>query len=224
MCEYTARAYKENGASYSERVYGKINRNNLNLSSCFVDNIDDYRCNSNGKYKITTCSVTTCIYTELNGNTMNPNNLYIVDRDTLKECVPDTKTMYVTSSNGVNCRYGAGTSYGIAVAYSCGAALTVNVNATNGWYYVTNDGCYSVGSALSSSKPSSCVGSSGGGTSGGCKKIVKCITSAGSDAQCRSKISSLGGSYAGYNGKGDCIGNFCRSSCPSGSVETGGFY
>ena len=224
MCEYTARAYKENGASYSERVYGKINRNNLNLSSCFVDNIDDYRCNSNGKYKITTCSVTTCIYTELNGNTMNPNNLYIVDRDTLKECVPDTKTMYVTSSNGVNCRYGAGTSYGIAVAYSCGAALTVNVNATNGWYYVTNDGCYSVGSALSSSKPSSCVGSSGGVTSGGCKKIVKCITSAGSDAQCRSKISSLGGSYAGYNGKGDCIGNFCRSSCPSGSVETGGFY
>ena len=223
-CEYTARAYKENGASYSERVYGKINRNNLNLSSCFVDNIDDYRCNSNGKYKITTCSVTTCIYTELNGNTMNPNNLYIVDRDTLKECVPDTKTMYVISSNGVNCRYGAGTSYGIAVAYSCGAALTVNVNATNGWYYVTNDGCYSVGSALSSSKPSSCVGSSGGGTSGGCKKIVKCITSAGSDAQCRSKISSLGGSYAGYNGKGDCIGNFCRSSCPSGSVETGGFY
>ena len=224
MCEYTARAYKENGASYSERVYGKINRNNLNLSSCFVDNIDDYRCNSNGKYKITTCSVTTCIYTELNGNTMNHNNLYIVDRDTLRMCAPDTKTMYVTSSNGVNCRYGAGTSYGIAVAYSCGAALTVNVNATNGWYYVTNDGCYSIGSALSSSKPSSCVGSSGGGTSGGCKKIVKCITSAGSDAQCRSKISSLGGSYAGYNGKGDCIGNFCRSSCPSGSVETGGFY
>ena len=223
MCEYTARAYKENGASYSERVYGKINRNNLNLSSCFVDNIDDYRCNSNGKYKITTCSVTTCIYTELNGNTMNPNNLYIVDRDTLKECVPDTKTMYVTSSNGVNCRYGAGTSYGIAVAYSCGAALTVNVNATNGWYYVTNDGCYSVGSALSSSKPSSCVGSSGGGTSGGCKKIVKCITSAGSDAQCRSKISSLGGSYNGYNGKGDCMGKFCRSSCPDHTVEVNGW-
>ena len=224
MCEYTRIAYKENGKSYVKYVNGKIDSStSLNLSSCFVDNIDDYRCNSNGKYKITTCSVTTCIYTELNGNTMNPNNLYIVDRDTLKECAPDTKTMYVTSSNGVNCRYGAGTSYGIAVAYSCGAALTVNVNATNGWYYVTNDGCYSVGSALSSSKPSSCAGSSGGGTGGGCKKIVKCITSAGSDAQCRSKISSLGGSYAGYNGKGDCIGNFCRSSCPSGSVETGGF-
>ncbi len=225
MCEYTRIAYKENGKSYVKYVNGKIDSStSLNLSSCFVDNIDDYRCNSNGKYKITTCSVTTCIYTELNGNTMNPNNLYIVDRDTLKECAPDTKTMYVTSSNGVNCRYGAGTSYGIAVAYSCGAALTVNVNTTNGWYYVTNDECYSIGSALSSSKPSSCSSFSGGGTSGGCKKIVKCITSAGSDAQCRSKISSLGGSYAGYNGKGDCIGNFCRSSCPSGSVETGGFY
>lgn len=100
MCEYTARAYKENGASYSERVYGKINRNNLNLSSCFVDNIDDYRCNSNGKYKITTCSVTTCIYTELNGNTMNPNNLYIVDRDTLRNCITQEHT-HVWKARGI---------------------------------------------------------------------------------------------------------------------------
>ena len=221
MCEYTKIAYKENGKSYVKYINGKIDSStSLNNSSCFLDSINDYRCNSNGKYYITTCSETTCKYTEFDGSSTSGT----VDRDTLKECAPDTKTMYVTSSNGVNCRYGAGTSYGIAVAYSCGAALTVNVNATNGWYYVINDGCYSVGSALSSSKPSSCAGSSGGGTSGGCKKIVKCITSAGSDAQCRSKISSLGGSYAGYNGKGDCIGNFCRSSCPSGSVETGGFY
>ncbi len=221
MCEYTKIAYKENGKSYVKYVNGKIDSStSLNNSSCFLDSINDYRCNTDGKYYITTCSETTCNYTEFNGSSTSGT----VDRDTLKECAPDTKTMYVTSSNGVNCRYGVGTSYGIAVAYSCGAALTVNVNATNGWYYVTNDGCYSVGSALSSSKPSSCAGSSGGGTSGGCKKIVKCITSAGSDAQCRSKISSLGGSYAGYNGKGDCIGNFCRSSCPSGSVETGGFY
>mgnify|MGYP001660415436 CR=1 FL=1 len=76
---------------------------------------------------------------------------------------------------------------------------------------------------MSSSKPSSCVGSSGGGTSGGCNKIVKCLTSAGSDARCRSKISSLGGSYAGYNGKGDCMGKFCRSSCPDNTVEVNGW-
>ena len=219
MCEYTKIAYNENGKSYIKYVNGKIDRTTLNNSSCFLDSINDYRCNSNGKYKITTCSETTCNYTEFDGS----SEYGTIDRDTLRECAPDTKIMYVTSSNGVNCRYGAGTSYGIAVAYSCGAALTVNVNATNGWYYVTNDGCYSIGSALSSSKPSSCVGSSGGGTSGGCNKIIRCLTSAGSDAQCRSKISSLGGSYNGYNGKGDCMGKFCRSSCPDHTVEVNGW-
>lgn len=115
MCEYTARAYKENGASYSERVYGKINRNNLNLSSCFVDNIDDYRCNSNGKYKITTCSVTTCIYTELNGNTMNPNNLYIVDRDTLRNCATQEHT-HVWKARGIR-KYAIGQS----TRFTCGS-------------------------------------------------------------------------------------------------------
>ena len=154
MCEYTARAYKENGASYSERVYGKINRNNLNLSSCFVDNIDDYRCNSNGKYKITTCSVTTCIYTELNGNTMNPNNLYIVDRDTLKECVPDTKTMYVTAKSGLNCRAGAGTSYDVVTSFSCGDSVLVNKNSSGGWYYNPEYGCYLIDDYLSDTKKS----------------------------------------------------------------------
>ena len=154
MCEYTARAYKENGASYSERVYGKINRNNLNLSSCFVDNIDDYRCNSNGKYKITTCSVTTCIYTELNGNTMNPNNLYIVDRDTLKECVPDTKTMYVTAKSGLNCRAGAGTSYDVVTSFSCGDSVLVNKNSSGGWYYNLEYGCYLIDDYLSDTKKS----------------------------------------------------------------------
>ena len=220
MCEYTRIAYKENGKSYVKYVNGKIDSStSLNNSSCFLDSINDYRCNSNGKYYITKCSETTCNYTEFDGS----SEYGTVDRNTLRECAPDTKTMYVTSSNGVNCRYGAGTSYGIAVAYSCGAALTVNVNATNGWYYVTNDGCYSVGSALSLSKPSSCAGSSGGGTSGGCKKIIRCLASAGSDAQCRSTISSLGGSYNGYNGKGDCMGKFCRSSCPDHTVEVNGW-
>lgn len=96
MCEYTARAYKENGASYSERVYGKINRNNLNLSSCFVDNIDDYRCNSNGKYKITTCSVTTCNYTEFDGS----SEYGTVDRDTLRNCITQEHT-HVWKARGI---------------------------------------------------------------------------------------------------------------------------
>lgn len=96
MCEYTARAYKEKGASYSERVYGKINRNNLNLSSCFVDNIDDYRCNSNGKYKITTCSETTCNYTEFDGS----SEYGTVDRDTLRNCITQEHT-HVWKARGI---------------------------------------------------------------------------------------------------------------------------
>ena len=56
MCEYTAVAYKENDKSYFEYTVGKINRTTLNNSSCFIDSINDYRCNSNGKYYITTCS------------------------------------------------------------------------------------------------------------------------------------------------------------------------
>ena len=96
MCEYTARAYKENGASYSERVYGKINRNNLNLSSCFVDNIDDYRCNSNGKYYITTCSETTCNYTEFDGS----SEYGTVDRDTLRNCITQEHT-HVWKARGI---------------------------------------------------------------------------------------------------------------------------
>ena len=155
MCEYTRIAYKENGKSYVKYVNGKIDSStSLNLSSCFVDNIDDYRCNSNGKYKITTCSVTTCIYTELNGNTMNPNNLYIVDRDTLKECAPDTKTMYVTAKSGLNCRAGAGTSYDVVTSFSCGDSVLVNKNSSGGWYYNPEYGCYLIDDYLSDTKKS----------------------------------------------------------------------
>ena len=96
MCEYTARAYKENGASYSERVYGKINRNNLNLSSCFIDSVNDYRCNSNGKYYITTCSETTCNYTEFDGS----SEYGTVDRDTLRNCITQEHT-HVWKARGI---------------------------------------------------------------------------------------------------------------------------
>lgn len=96
MCEYTARAYKENGASYSERVYGKINRTTLNNSSCFIDSINDYRCNSNGKYYITTCSETTCNYTEFDGS----SEYGTVDRDTLRNCITQEHT-HVWKARGI---------------------------------------------------------------------------------------------------------------------------
>lgn len=96
MCEYTAVAYKENDKSYFEYTVGKINRTTLNNSSCFIDSINDYRCNSNGKYYITTCSETTCNYTEFDGS----SEYGTVDRDTLRNCITQEHT-HVWKARGI---------------------------------------------------------------------------------------------------------------------------
>ena len=126
MCEYTAVAYKENGESYFKHAVGKIDSStSLNNSSCFLDSVNDYRCNSNGKYYITTCSETTCNYTEFNGSSKTGT----VDRDTLSGCVPQTHT-HVWKARGIrkfaigqSTRFNCGNyhSYGFAVYCSvCG--------------------------------------------------------------------------------------------------------
>ena len=96
MCEYTAVAYKENDKSYFEYTVGKIDRTTLNNSSCFIDSINDYRCNSNGKYYITTCSETTCNYTEFDGS----SEYGTVDRDTLRNCITQEHT-HVWKARGI---------------------------------------------------------------------------------------------------------------------------
>ena len=96
MCEYTAVAYKENDKSYFEYTVGKIDRTTLNNSSCFLDSINDYRCNSNGKYYITTCSETTCNYTEFDGS----SEYGTVDRDTLRNCITQEHT-HVWKARGI---------------------------------------------------------------------------------------------------------------------------
>lgn len=96
MCEYTAVAYKENDKSYFEYTVGKINRTTLNNSSCFIDSINDYRCNSNGKYYITTCSETTCNYTEFDGS----SEYGTVDSDTLRNCITQEHT-HVWKARGI---------------------------------------------------------------------------------------------------------------------------
>ena len=96
MCEYTAVAYKENDKSYFEYTVGKINRTTLNNSSCFIDSINDYRCNSNGKYYITTCSETSCNYTEFDGS----SEYGTVDRDTLRNCITQEHT-HVWKARGI---------------------------------------------------------------------------------------------------------------------------
>ena len=111
MCEYTAVAYKENGESYFKHVVGKIDRTTLNNSSCFLDSINDYRCNSNGKYKITTCSETTCNYTEFNGSSASGT----VDRDTLRNCATQEHT-HVWKARGIR-KYAIGQS----TRFTCGS-------------------------------------------------------------------------------------------------------
>lgn len=96
MCEYTAVAYKENDKSYFEYTVGKIDRTTLNNSSCFIDSVNDYRCNSNGKYYITTCSETTCNYTEFDGS----SEYGTVDRDTLRNCITQEHT-HVWKARGI---------------------------------------------------------------------------------------------------------------------------
>ena len=97
MCEYTMIAYKENGKSHVKYVNGKIDSStSLNNSSCFLDSINDYRCNSNGKYYITTCSETTCNYTEFDGS----STFGTVDRDTLSGCVTQEHT-HVWKARGI---------------------------------------------------------------------------------------------------------------------------
>ena len=97
MCEYTMIAYKENGKSHVKYVNGKIDSStSLNNSSCFLDSINDYRCNSNGKYYITTCSETTCNYTEFDGS----SEYGTVDRDTLRNCITQEHT-HVWKARGI---------------------------------------------------------------------------------------------------------------------------
>ena len=111
MCEYTAVAYKENGESYFKHVVGKIDSTTLNFSSCFLDSINDYRCNSNGKYYITKCSETTCNYTEFNGSSASGT----VDRDTLRNCATQEHT-HVWKARGIR-KYAIGQS----TRFNCGS-------------------------------------------------------------------------------------------------------
>ena len=150
MCEYTKIAYKENGKSYVKYVNGKIDSStSLNNSSCYTDAKNGYRCNADGKYKITVCSETTCKYTEFNGSSTSGT----VDRSSLHEC-KDTKTMYVTAKSGLNCRTGAGTSYDVVTSFSCGDSVLVNKNSSGGWYYNPEYGCYLIDDYLSDTKKS----------------------------------------------------------------------
>ena len=73
---------------------------------------------------------------------------------------------YVKPLIGLNCRSGAGSSYSIVTAFSCGTRLALDPNPTNGWYYSAANGCWLSGDYLVTSTPN-CSDSSGGTSSGG---------------------------------------------------------
>ena len=73
---------------------------------------------------------------------------------------------YVKPLIGLNCRSGAGSSYSIVTAFSCGTRLALDPNPTNGWYYSAANGCWLSGDYLVTSTPN-CSGSSGGTSSNG---------------------------------------------------------
>lgn len=132
MCEYTVIAYKENGKSHVKYVNGKIDSStSLNNSSCFLDSVNDYRCNSNGKYYITTCSETTCNYTEFDGSSTSGT----VDRDTLSGCVPQTHT-HVWKARGIRkFAIGQSTQFTCGNYHSYGFAVYCSVCGMSKDYY-----------------------------------------------------------------------------------------
>lgn len=60
---------------------------------------------------------------------------------------------YVKPLIGLNCRSGAGLSYSIVTAFSCGTRLALDPNPTNGWYYSAANGCWLSGDYLVTSTP-----------------------------------------------------------------------
>ena len=132
MCEYTKIAYKENGKSYVKYVNGKIDSStSLNVSSCFLDSINDYRCNSNGKYYITTCSETACKYTEFDGSSTSGT----VDRDTLRNCTTQEHT-HVWKARGIRkFAIGQSTQFTCGNYHSYGFAVYCSVCGMSKDYY-----------------------------------------------------------------------------------------
>lgn len=145
------------------------------VKDCVATTVNKDRCIGSDTYYITTCTAAKCNYTSKNGASSTG---VIYDRCSLHTSCLSTKTMYINSSNGLNCRSGAGTSYGIVTSYACGIAIKVRTDPTNNWYYSTVDNCYALGTYLSDTIPSCSSSSGGSGDSGGFLSSCTCDTNA----------------------------------------------
>ena len=159
-CYYTRKNcnYEATGSLIWNSIGNEIGE----VKDCKEEQINGDRCVGNDTYHITTCIGGICNYDKINGKEKNG---IINNRCTLsKDCGIATKIMYVTPSNGVNCRAGSSTDYRVVTAYACGVGIKVKTTPENGWYYSVNDDCYSSGEYLSENIPTNCGTSTGGGT------------------------------------------------------------
>lgn len=132
------------------------------VKDCVATTVNKDRCIGENTYFITTCTAAKCNYNSKNGVSSTG---VIYDRCSLYTNCVKTKTMYITATSGLNCRSGAGTSYGIVTSYACGTAIKVRTEPTDNWYYSTEDNCYASGTYLSETTPN--CSSGGSGSSGG---------------------------------------------------------
>ena len=144
---------------------GVVTRSSLQY--CSDESMDSDVCTRTGyKYHLSTCKANVCNYTQLNGATVTGT----VNRcDVIKvSCGSHTKSMYVTSSNGLNCRKNPDTSSDIVVSIPKCTKVEVGLDeVSSGWYYMptitlsngyggynTYNSCYLSASSLSTT--SSC--------------------------------------------------------------------
>ena len=113
---------------------GVVTRSSLQY--CSNESIDGDACTRTGyKYHLSTCRANVCNYTQLNGSTATGT----VNRcDVIKvSCGSHTKSMYVTSSNGLNCRKSPNTSSDVVVSIPKCTKLEVGLDeVSSGWYYM----------------------------------------------------------------------------------------
>ena len=172
---------------------------------CSEESINAVRCNNGTNYYITTCTGGMCNYTQKNGSSETGK----IDRCTLNTDCIKTKTMYINTCAGLNCRYGAGSGFDIKVTFGFNTAIEVNTTPTNGWYYNVNANCYLSENYLQSSKSNKSCSSDDNSSSTGDGYLSKCTCNKDSDCGVAgSKIklwcSSLSSGKTEANGKYMC--------------------
>ena len=215
-------------------IYASVNRN-LDLYAVWhdpispsYDNIDGYRCSNGNKYYITKCTSGTsgtCNYTEKNGSSSSGT----INRSDLKSCKPTISVNPTGTSycSGQKITLSCSTTSGMSIKE---AKIVDNGDTTFGTAYLNtlrNGNIATVFTCTTNAGDSdsktiyyTITNCSSGGSGSSCNTKVKCAASKNSSTACMNLANSAGAYTYTYDGKGTCYGQFCSSSCPSGSTWT----